>query len=60
MTIPSMKACCSDEGRVREKLEQPNIIRRLSEINCYIFIYIYTHIQEKVVLKTLKFRAETE
>lgn len=33
MTIPNMRAFCNDEGRVRQKLEQPSIIRRLSGIN---------------------------
>ena len=32
-----MRACCSEVGRVRENSEQPNVIRRLSGVNCLLY-----------------------
>ena len=41
MTIPNTRACCSDEGRVSDNLDQPNIIRRLSGVNCLLYMTLY-------------------
>lgn len=41
MTTPNMRAFCNDEGRVRQKLEQPSIIRRLSGMNRLLSITLY-------------------
>ena len=35
MTVPNMRACCTDEGIVREKSE------RLSGVNCLLYITLY-------------------